>query len=337
MLRADLDLTNNERQTEKDGPENKDNVSTHMVFTTLLGTQKIIDDPEINNITLQYAACAGDITTAESLLNRKANINFETKTHPAPLLLAIEHNQANMVKFLLERKADTNSLDALGQPPLVSAVAYGSYDAAKVLLDNSINVDITDKNGMTALNMAIFGYAACIQANSPNSTVFLDIIKLLLTKNPSISKQADTGISPMSLAIDLNTTEVLGLILKSNPNTDLNFNSRKFQSPLHEAVMAGKGDACQMLLANSKIDVNRLDDLGLPPLYYAVHTKNYKIMQLLLDHKANLFMKCIKGKCSIADAIQLSGDATMMKMLDKAKRAESRQSCFVSSASCSLM
>lgn len=323
-----------------DSQENKDQASTQIVFKTLLEAQQIIDDPDFDNIALQLAACAGDITTAEVLLNKNANINFESKDRPAPLLLAVEHNQANMVQFLLEKKANTNLLDAHDQPPLISAVAYGSYDAVKVLLNNPVDVDMTEKTGMTALNMAIFGYAACIQANSQKSTVFLDIIKLLLTKNPSISKQSQTGISPMSLAIDLDTTEVLKLILNSKPNVDLNFNSRKLQSPLHEAVMAGKEEVCRMLLNNKNISIDRLDDLRLPPIYYAIHTKNYKIMQLLIDHGANLMLRCGKNNTiTIADKIRSSGNATMLKMLvdwnsNKLKQ-QNREACF--SSPCSLM
>ena len=99
------------------------------------------------------------------LLNKGANVNYQTKKGWTPLILASMKKYGNIeiVKLLIERGAEVNaeaedpgySHDRGRFTPLMFAVHINREDIAELLLNNGANIDYVNKVGKTALGAAI--------------------------------------------------------------------------------------------------------------------------------------------------------------------------------------
>jgi ankyrin repeat protein len=61
-----------------------------------------------DNTPLMEAANSGKYISAQTLINRKANVNFKNKYGETPLVLAVKKNDLPMIKLLVESGAKTN-------------------------------------------------------------------------------------------------------------------------------------------------------------------------------------------------------------------------------------
>ncbi len=103
---------------------------------------------------LHWAARAGSMQCAETLLERGALINPLNKARRTPLQLAAETDQADMIRLLARHNADLNTQDRKGRTPLHRATYQGCVDAAETLLEVGADPTVLNKNGKTAFEIA---------------------------------------------------------------------------------------------------------------------------------------------------------------------------------------
>lgn len=104
---------------------------------------------------LRDAMKQGDMTEAETLLRRGANIN-EADSHGRTLLHeAAFLGRAPVAQFLLDRGADTMARTPEGYTPLHIAAFKGNLAVAELLIKHGVDVNATDhRQGFTPLDSA---------------------------------------------------------------------------------------------------------------------------------------------------------------------------------------
>lgn len=109
---------------------------------------------EFDMTALHWSARAGAEATTQLLLDQNADPNALNRSQRAPIQLAAETDQSNVIILLVNAGADLNTQDKKGRTPLHRATYEGKVEAAKALLENGADPNITNRNGKTAFEIA---------------------------------------------------------------------------------------------------------------------------------------------------------------------------------------
>lgn len=203
-----------------------------------------------------------------ALINGGINVNFKNANGDAPLIVAAQGIDIDIVKMLLDAGANINEQNSLGFTPLMIAT---SNNIIKLLLDRGADVNITDKIHRTALTQAL---------NNENR----DKVKLILQK----------GVAPTTIRIlltGLNNKQV-DLLIASG--VDVNAQDKKNNTALLIAAFTGKKERVEQLLKNGA-DPNIVNHSGRTPLM---------IIQDYLARESNLPSSRIETLNAIADLLK---------------------------------
>ena len=96
----------------------------------------------------------GQVEEAKSLLERGAQINFQTIDGTSALHIASLNGHIKVVKLLLEKEAKVDLLNNDQCSPLMIACERELTDIARVLLEHDADTYLRNKNGQTALEIA---------------------------------------------------------------------------------------------------------------------------------------------------------------------------------------
>ncbi len=117
-----------------------------------------MEDLDISPRQFVMAGKSGDLETIDTAITHKVvpiNIQDEgVHDNKSCLMLACEHNRAEVVQYLLKQGANMNLQDAWGYTALMLAAQMNSCDAIRLLLQNGVNCDLKNKDGQTALDIA---------------------------------------------------------------------------------------------------------------------------------------------------------------------------------------
>ena len=102
---------------------------------------------------LHFAATA-DVSTAEMLLDAKADVNVTDEWGAIPMHY-VTSQTSSLIKRMVDLGADIEKRDAFGQTPLLSACLYGQANAAKELLACGADINVWDLNGHTSIFLAV--------------------------------------------------------------------------------------------------------------------------------------------------------------------------------------
>jgi len=243
---------------------------------------------------LTYAAREGCLDCTRILVEAGANVNQITNYGWTPLLTATQNRHYKLAAYLLDHGADPNLANKGGWTPLYLAtdnrnIESGDYpvrapdmdhlDFIKLLLDKGANVNARIC-GVESNDKACKGDTTETRTNftmqwlyEDGATPFLraaqsgdvTLMKLLLARgaDPKIaSAHNDTA-----LAVASGIGWVEGITFEWSPEQSL--------------------EAVKMCL-DLGIDVNAVDDQGRTALHGAAHKGRTEVIQLLVDHGANL-------------------------------------------------
>ncbi|XP_044728090.1 putative ankyrin repeat protein RF_0381 isoform X1 [Chrysoperla carnea] len=222
-----------------------------------------------SNTPLHFAVINVDIEIIKMLLVRGANINAQNILGQTPLYNMIENDdQVEIFELLLKHEADVNVKDDCGQTPLFGAIQNNRLEIIELLLKHKADINAEDIIEKIPLFYAI---------ENQN----LKITKLLLDNganvkdDPELLHSAAMGESP----------EIVELLLQHN--ADVNVKNRYGQTPLYKAIEYDRLEIIELLLKH-KADINAEDEDRITPLFYAIQNKKLKITKLLLDNGANV-------------------------------------------------
>lgn len=181
----------------------------------------------------------------------------------------------NLAKFNLKYDPTPEKAlldDSSGASLLYFAAYKGDVVMVKYLIENGAKIDATSApDNITPLIIAILnGYP--------------EMVKYLTAAGANVNITTNSGISPLSAAIEMNSIECVEILLKHNTNPNLTLENLEF-IPLHKACLLGNTAIVQLLI-NFGADITLMDQKNGRAFDLALYYKFYDIAELILD-KAN--------------------------------------------------
>jgi len=259
--------------------------SSLFLFCFLNSNPGIAKSPR-NYLAAKRAIESGSLEKLKAALKGKININFIDKYSESTLLIvAVENQQLEIVRYLLENKANPNP-KGLIRTPLEEAISKNNYDIFDLLLTFKADVNLQDAHGFSPLHSAV----------NNNDERFIDRL-LALGANPNIMN--GLGQTPL-MALPYGTA-AQKLI---EAGADVNLADRNGDTALMNAS-GGMPETVRVLLA-AKADVNASNSSGDTALIAAAVCGQSDIVRQLLSAGADL---AHRNKCGITaeEAIDAPG------------------------------
>lgn len=187
---------------------------------------------------------------------------------PAPLYVATEYGQDQIVEMLLRKNADPNALNAFGRTALEAASISGRVDLAKALMKAGARLGALCSEDWTPLQ------AACVWGK-------YGMIQTLVETMPKAKMdQENDKPCPVVKCAQEGYTKCIKILIAEGANKEAGGESGT--SPLQEAVNHGHTGVCKVLLdAKASADVE-FDNTHI--LTSAAKTDIVEIVNLLMTH-----------------------------------------------------
>jgi len=237
------------------------------------------------------AAQWGHFGVAEKILLYESDDDFlqarDDQGYTA-LLTACARGHNKVVRVLLKQKnLDCSVVDIFERTPLMQFCYRGNVETAKSLLlkseRNSRPFLAADVDGNTILHYA------CRHGRTDLVKLFIEIIQRSsgksagLSDDTFVSRKNYAGMTPLHIAVDEGSAELVALLCKEGADIDATGWDRT--TPLHIACEAGRDDLAEILIKSS-CTLNNITIAGVTPLHLACKRKpwnSYHGATYLLD------------------------------------------------------
>ena len=298
-----------------DGPPywyySRRNTSKPLYYSALCGFHDLVqhlvkkDSHHVNAIggTRDYPLVAalhgGHIRIAELLIQHGANVDIQGTEEQTPLHRAIEwpNNLAvGAVQFLFKHGADVNARREDLSTSLHLAAAQGYFEVAQMLLERRVDVNSRNVGGKTPLHLV----AKLTFPRSESNR--LNLVELLLEYGAEVNSRDKKGATVLHDASLLRDLEVARVLLDHGAYVNAEDNWRR--TPLHRVLEPvyyldeGRFDVARLLVERGA-DVNIPDKNHETPLHLASFHLDLELVQLLLDHGANVNAENNRGQTSL--------------------------------------
>lgn len=242
-----------------------------MVSTTLLAGP---------NEDLWKSAEEGNLAGVQNALDKGANINAKNAYGGTALFPAAGRGHLKVVKFLIAKKIDVSAKSKYGGTALFWAVEKGRVEIVKILITAKIDINAydTDSGGTALMGAAEMG--------------MFEIVKLLIEAKADVNLKDEKGNTALMSAQKKGHIEIIKLLQQAGTNstTIKPFqNNPKANKLLNSAIKDGNLTRVKKAIklgANiNHTDKNR-DTLS--PLFLAIKSKNFEIVDYLLSKGANV-------------------------------------------------
>lgn len=155
------------------------------------GNEVTVRPATLDNLSIHQLAAHGEMAQMKMYLGSDMSLlNNQDERGFTPLMWAAAFGEIEMVQFLLEKGADPRTFARERESALSLASACGFADIVNILLEHEVDVDSYDWNGGTPLLYAVRGnHIRCVE--------------YLLGHGADITFEADSGYSPVALAVAL--------------------------------------------------------------------------------------------------------------------------------------
>ncbi len=204
---------------------------------------------------IQTAAELGDLDAVSNFLKNGISVNAQNQYGATALHLAAYFCHTDVVKLLLAHKPDLALLTENKKTALVLAIGSNHEKAVELLLDAGASIKTADNGGEESL---------LEQASFQSDEIIIDLLKY---------------------GADLNEKPKFGEPCLDSIIGDVQMdNTYKDRLPV-----------IRYLVEDKKIDVNKYDDFGYTPIFYAVHKGLVKTVKYLVSKGAKTDLKSKDG------------------------------------------
>nr|XP_030112375.3 DNA-binding protein RFXANK isoform X2 [Taeniopygia guttata] len=154
----------------------------------------------LDTLSIHQLAAQGELIQLKEHLRKGENlVNKPDERGFTPLIWAAAFGEIETVRHLLEWGADPHALAKERESALALASMGGYTDIVTLLLDRDVDINTYDWNGGTPLLYAVRGnHVKCVEA--------------LLACGADLTEEADSGYTPMDLAVALGHKKVQQVI-----------------------------------------------------------------------------------------------------------------------------
>ena len=161
---------------------------------------------------LTFAAAHGKLDAIRFLVGKGADISAKSAWYGTRALVeAAKFGQTDACKLLLELGANIQDGHNFDMTPLHETAFHGQFDTARFLVTEGADLNAKNKNGGTALHVAVF------RAGGPNKEVRAGataVAKLLIAEGASRELKANDGKTPLDIAREAELKELVQLLTK---------------------------------------------------------------------------------------------------------------------------
>ena len=230
-----------------------------------------------NETLLNIAAYWGNLDILKLIIEKSSTIKT-TKTGANPLHSAAINGHLDIIEYLMQKFGQAlNIPDIIGDTPLHMAADVGQAEACRVLLKYS-NRELTLKNFLRLTPLECSVLKGCLQ-----------VFELLTNyTDGEINKTWDFGqTTSLHLAAHGGYTHLCKFIL-DRMNGNKNPQDQNGLTPIHNAVMQGHWETCQLLLSYINVaDSVPTDKNGRTPMHIAAEKGCLKTFLVVLEHFKN--------------------------------------------------
>lgn len=234
----------------------------------------------------------GDVDIIDTFLSiEERGIDFCESYEKTALYFACQYGNYKLAKFLIERGAiinNRNILQTIITYENVYEYSENLYNLIELLLQNGANPNYAEiETKTTALH-----YAA--QMKGPNNGN--KITQLLIKHNANITAVDQNGHTPFHYAYackcydKCSHAELVHYFLQKG--VDLYYNNTKQITALHMAAYGKNIDLAEILLKDTRTNVNAIAEDGRTPLHCAAREGSKDMAELLLKYGADTNALC---------------------------------------------
>ena len=228
-------------------------------------------------VPLYYAALCGSYDIAERLLvTRPQDINARGGRRVTPLHAALDKGHVEVTHLLLQNGADVGTRDDHYRTPLHLAAEYRDPEVLRSLINHNANPNAQNEDQETPLFMA-------------SRMGRLEAARLLLDHGADINHQDSLGRTPLHIAAENGHYEVARLLLDygADDNAPEKDSQTSSQTSLH--LVDNLAVAQSPLKRGAEVDAR--NKMGCTPLHFASRQGHQGLMQLLLEHHADVLAR----------------------------------------------
>ena len=256
------------------------------------------DDPEEPTaVPLYYAVLCGFHGLVERLLDlHPQDLNAEGGQCGTPFAAAMYEERLDIALFLLEQGGDGENLGEGCQTGLYVASFCGYTEIARTLIDRGANLNAVCK-GCSVYEDDVMFTPLHVAVDMGR----LETARVLVEYGADINHPDNFGRTPLHIASRGPYEDIVQLLLDHGAN--LSASDDFGENALHQASFSTEGQGVVRLLLDHGLDVNARsnyiwqplhkiwewsDSKGWTPLHYAAESACVEIVQVLLDHGANV-------------------------------------------------
>jgi ankyrin repeat protein len=196
-------------------------------------------------------------------------------------------NIKNEITPMFKDKRKSDDLHQL----FMLAIKSGNIEKIRVFLDGGININTRGFSGETYFYYAVY-------------TDNADVVNLFLERGADINVVDDDGNTPLHKAVLHSKLNSLRALLERG--ADINTENASKNTPLISAIIDNNRAIIELLLNNSRLDINHQNVDGSTALHAALDLGNNDIALLLIAHGANLSLANKEGEKPI-DSLSRGG------------------------------
>ena len=231
-------------------------------------------------ISLIKSASIGNNIENINYLVKNLGIDVDTKDTNTMLHYAVGAGSVEAANELIKLGADIDNTNANFKTSLHYAIENNSdklLESVNLLLSKNANPNIKDRNGNTALHLAVIN-----AYKSKNYEEYIEVINTLIKYKADVNILNNKNQLALNIAVSNNDTEISNILI--NAKSELN-NFDNGYAPIHIAVKNNNTSIVDSLLLNgAKVDVK--DKMGYSPLAIAVENDNLEMCRKLIKNNA---------------------------------------------------
>ncbi|KAI9689361.1 MAG: hypothetical protein M1822_010012 [Bathelium mastoideum] len=263
---------------------------------------------------LHLAAARNDCAMLALFIKHETQFHLEIRgqnaTQDTPLIVAAENDSTDVIHLLLKAGANVHTRNKHGNTPLMAAARKHRIDAVCALLDAGASAK--DHNH----DFGFFDTALTLACNAGAQDI-LPLLRALIDGGAEVNQEAFLGMTPLIFAIKRYPPNVVAYLLERG--ADPNFQPQVHTySPLAFALGRNSEPIVRSLL-DAGADVGRGRDDGsghmFMPIHNAVGSKNYTILQMLLEKSPDVNAVAEPGGQTALHLAVVLRQLTMVKIL----------------------